>query len=126
MLEAVFPILGAVFERAYSNASATSMSSPSFMRSSPFNALGTSDSNQFQALPVEALTMAERLHGAGYLTGVFTSNPNAGAPSGLGRIARTLPGSTTVDDAGWTTGTTTTWDKTVVHLCSRYPMETPR
>ena len=76
---------GAVFERAYSNASATSMSTPSFMTSLPFSALGTSGPNQYQALPVEALTMAERLHGAGYLTGVFTSNPNAGAPSGLDR-----------------------------------------
>ena len=74
---------GAVFEHAYSNASATSQSTPSFMTSLPFSALGIAD--DYDALPVEALTMAERLHGAGYVTAVFTSNPNAGAPSGLDR-----------------------------------------
>jgi len=74
---------GALFEHAYSNASWTKPSTASFMTSLHNSVLGNVE--RFDPLPPEALTMAERFHAAGYLTAVFTSNPNAGSVSGLER-----------------------------------------
>ncbi len=74
---------GAVFEHVYSNSSGTSTSTPSFMTSLQSSVLG--NTRRFAPIPSQVLTMAERFHGAGYQTAVFTSNPNAGSPSGLDR-----------------------------------------
>lgn len=75
---------GALFENAYSNASWTKPSTASFMTSLPHGVLGGFE-NPSDPLPGGALTMAERLHGAGYQTGVFTSNTWCGAMSGFDR-----------------------------------------
>ena len=69
---------GAIFERAYSNSTATYASTPSFMTSLQDSVLGN-------PLPENAITMAERFHDAGYQTAVFTSNPWAGSASQLER-----------------------------------------
>lgn len=75
---------GAVFERAYSNASWSKPSTQSFMTSLQHSVLGgyTTDSS---TIPAQAVTMAQHLHGAGYQTGVFIANPYAGKMSGLDR-----------------------------------------
>ena len=75
---------GVVFERAYSNASSTLPSTASFMTSLQTSVTGglTGYGNP---VPAEAVTMAEHMHRAGYLTGVFTSNSNAGTLSNLQR-----------------------------------------
>jgi arylsulfatase A-like enzyme len=74
---------GAVFEYAYSNSQSTHPSTPSFMTSLHNSVLGPPA--QFEPLPAEARTMAERFHEAGYQTAVFTSNPWAGSAGGLER-----------------------------------------
>ena len=75
---------GAVFEYAYSNSSWSKTSTPSFMTSLQHSVLGGYVSDN-DALPDEAITMAQRLHGAGYQTAVFTTNPYAGVMSSLDR-----------------------------------------
>ncbi|HKX46408.1 MAG TPA: sulfatase [Planctomycetota bacterium] len=75
---------GVVFERAYSNATWTMPSTVSFMTSLHHSVLGglRGDSNP---VPANVKTMAEHFHGAGFHTGVFTFNPNAGSRAGLER-----------------------------------------
>jgi arylsulfatase A-like enzyme len=75
---------GAVFEHAYSNATWTKVSNPSFMTSQYISVLGgyTGDSGQ---LPSQATTMAQFMHDTGYQTGVFTTNSYCGAMSGFDR-----------------------------------------
>jgi arylsulfatase A-like enzyme len=75
---------GAVFERAYSNSSWTLPSTASFMTSLQHSVLGGQKAG-FNVVPEDALTMAQHFHRAGYQTGVFTPNPNAGTRSGLDR-----------------------------------------
>lgn len=75
---------GAVFERAYSNASWTQPSTASFMTSLQHSVLGGTRS-QVNPVPEEAVTMAEHMHRAGYQTGVFIANPNAGTLQNLHR-----------------------------------------
>ena len=73
---------GAVFEHAYSNATWTKVSNPSFMTSQYISVLGgyKGDSSQ---LPSQATTMAQFMHDTGYQTGVFTTNSYCGTMSGL-------------------------------------------
>ena len=75
---------GVVFERAHSNATWTMPSTASFMTSLHHSVLGglVNDTNP---VPVNVKTMAEHFHDAGFHTGVFTFNPNAGSRSGLDR-----------------------------------------
>ena len=75
---------GVVFERAYSNSSWTLPSTASFMTSLQISVTGGLV-NSVNSMPAEAVTMAEHMHRAGYQTGVFTGNPNAGTLSGLQR-----------------------------------------
>jgi arylsulfatase A-like enzyme len=75
---------GAVFEHAYSNSSWTKISVPSLMTSLHSSVLGPYRSTS-DRLPLQAVTMAEHMHGAGYQTAVFTSNPYCGTMSGLDR-----------------------------------------
>ncbi len=75
---------GALFEHAYSNATWTKVSNPSFMTSQYISVLGgyKGDSSQ---LPSQATTMAQFMHESGYQTGVFTTNSYCGTMSGLDR-----------------------------------------
>lgn len=75
---------GVLFERAHSNATWTMPSTASFMTSLHHSVLGglRDDANP---IPPNVKTMAEHFHDAGFHTGVFTFNPNAGALSGLDR-----------------------------------------
>lgn len=75
---------GVVFERAYSNSTWTTPSTASFMTSLHHSVLGAYHGKPLP-IPDEAVTMAQRFHRAGYHTGVFTTNPNAGSLSGLER-----------------------------------------
>ena len=75
---------GAVFEYAYSNSSWSKTSTPSFMTSLQHSVLGGYASDN-DALPDQAVTMAQHLHGAGYQTAVLTTNPYAGVMSSLDR-----------------------------------------
>jgi arylsulfatase A-like enzyme len=75
---------GAVFENAFSNSSWTKPSTPSFMTSLHHSVLG-GYKTESDPLPDQAVPMAEHLHRAGYQTAVFTTNPLAGALSGLER-----------------------------------------
>jgi len=72
---------GALFERAYSNASWTRPSVASLMTSLHSTVLAFRDLSD--AVPQHALTMGERFHDLGYATAVFSSNPWAGFASGL-------------------------------------------
>jgi arylsulfatase A-like enzyme len=74
---------GVVFERVYSNASWTKPSTASFMTSLQTSAMAGLD--WMDPVPLNAPTMAQLLHRAGYQTGVFVANPNAGTLSGLHR-----------------------------------------
>jgi arylsulfatase A-like enzyme len=85
---------GAVFENAYSNSSYTKVSVPSFMTSLHSSVLG-GHRTMTDPLPVQAVPMAERLHKAGYITEVLTSNPYCGRMSGLERGVDVLM------DTGW-------------------------
>ena len=76
---------GVVFERAYSNSSWTLPSTASFMTSLQSSVTGGLPSGNTNPVPDEAVTMAEHMHRAGYQTGVFTGNPNAGTLSDLQR-----------------------------------------
>jgi arylsulfatase A-like enzyme len=75
---------GALFERAYSNSSWTRPSTASFMTSLQNSVLG-GFLNWNDPIPEQAVTMAQRMHRAGYQTAVFTANPNAGSLSDLKR-----------------------------------------
>jgi len=75
---------GAVLEYAYSNSSWTRPSTASFMTSLQHSVLG-GNRNGFNVVPEDVLTMGQHLHRAGYQTGVFIANPNAGRMSGLDR-----------------------------------------
>ena len=75
---------GAVFEHAYSNSTWTKVSTPSFMTSLHHSVLG-GYKHYTDPLPEQAVTMAQHMHGAGYQTAVFTSNPIAATLSGLER-----------------------------------------
>jgi arylsulfatase A-like enzyme len=75
---------GALFEYAYSNSDHTKYSTPSFMSSLHNSVLG-GFRTLFDALPEQAITMAQHMHHAGYQTGVFVSNPLAGSMSSLQR-----------------------------------------
>jgi arylsulfatase A-like enzyme len=75
---------GTVFENAHSNSSWTQVSVPSFMTSLHNSVLGGYDSES-NPLPEKAVPMAERMHRAGYLTEVLTSNPYCGRMSSLDR-----------------------------------------
>ncbi len=76
---------GALFERAYSNASWTLPSTASFMTSLQTSVTGGLPGGNRNPVPAEAVTMAEHMHRAGYQTAVFTGNPNAGSLSDLQR-----------------------------------------
>jgi arylsulfatase A-like enzyme len=71
-----------VFEQAYSNATWTKTSTPSFMTSLMYSAMGPYRSFTDQ-VPESVPTMAEQFGAAAYQTGVFTSNPFAATMSGL-------------------------------------------
>jgi arylsulfatase A-like enzyme len=75
---------GAVFEWAYSNSTWTKPSTASFMTSLQNSVMG-GQTGMTDPVPDQAVTMAEHLHQAGYNTGVFVANPNAGTLSGLQR-----------------------------------------
>lgn len=75
---------GALFERAYSNSSWSKPSTTSFMTGLQHTVLGGYQLAN-DPLPDKAATMAELLHGAGYQTGVFTSNTWCGTMSSLDR-----------------------------------------
>jgi arylsulfatase A-like enzyme len=75
---------GAVFERAYSNSGWTRVSTPSYLTSLQHSVLGGLKHGR-NPVPEQVLTIAEHLHGAGYLTAEFTSNANAGRMSDLDR-----------------------------------------
>ncbi len=75
---------GAVFEHAYSNSTWSKPSTPSFMTSLHHSVLGGYKTDS-DPLPEQAVTMAQRLHSAGYQTGVFVNNPYAGTMSSLDR-----------------------------------------
>ena len=76
---------GVVFERAYSNSSFTKPSTASFMTSLQNSVMGGLVNQTYTPVPEQAVTMAERMHRAGYQTAVFTGNPNAGTLSNLQR-----------------------------------------
>jgi arylsulfatase A-like enzyme len=75
---------GAVFERAYSNSGWTRPSTASFLTSLHHSVLG-GQRQGFNPVPEGVSTMAEHMHGAGFQTAEFTTNPNAGRMSGLQR-----------------------------------------
>ena len=75
---------GTVFDRAYSNSGWTRPSTASFMTSLQHSVLGGFRGGP-DPIPAGAVTMAEHLHGAGYQTAVFTTNPNAASFSRLQR-----------------------------------------
>ena len=75
---------GAVFERAYSNASWTLASTASFLTSLQHSVLGGLRDGR-NPVPEQVSTIAEHLHRAGYQTAELTSNPNAGRISNLDR-----------------------------------------
>jgi arylsulfatase A-like enzyme len=76
---------GAVFEWAFSNSSATLPSTASFMTSLQNSVTGGLTGLSSDPLPEQALIMAEHMHRAGYQTGVFIANPNAGTLRNLQR-----------------------------------------
>lgn len=79
-------VRGALFERAYSNATWTQPSTASFMTSLHHSVLGGLRRGVHStAVPPAATTMAEHLRRGGYLTASFTANPNAGRILGLER-----------------------------------------
>jgi len=75
---------GALFERAYSNASWTRPSTASFLTSLYHSVFGGL-ANGANPVPKQVATIAEHLHRAGYQTAELTSNPNAGRVSNLDR-----------------------------------------
>jgi arylsulfatase A-like enzyme len=101
---------GVVFEHAYSTASWTKPSTITFMTSLPNSVVVKDIDMQFEPLPANAVPMADHVHRAGYQTAVFTSNPWAGAISGLergtdlmrdGRATRDYTSSVELQDDYW-------------------------
>lgn len=76
---------GAIFERAYSNASWTQPSTLSFMTSLQYSVASLSQGVGWPKAPDQILTMAQHMHRAGYQTAVLVSNAYAGRISGLSR-----------------------------------------
>ena len=77
---------GAVFERAYSNATWTQPSTASFMTSLHHSVLGGLRRGVHSTpVPAGVSTMGEHMRRGGYQTASFTSNPNAGRILGLER-----------------------------------------
>ncbi|MGH9362789.1 MAG: sulfatase-like hydrolase/transferase, partial [Thermoanaerobaculia bacterium] len=77
---------GVVFEHAFSNSTWTQPSTASFMTSLQHSVLGGLRRGVHSTpVPAAATTMAEHMRRGGYLTGVFTANPNAGRVIGLER-----------------------------------------
>jgi arylsulfatase A-like enzyme len=93
---------GAVFDQAYSNATWTRTSTPSFITSLQHSVLGGLITDT-DPLPEQAVTMAEHMHRGGYQTGLFTANPYAGKMSSLDRGVDVL----------WDT-----WDESMNHSAS--------
>jgi arylsulfatase A-like enzyme len=75
---------GVVFENAYSNSSWTKPSTTSFVTSLHSSVLGNWRTDT-DVLPDGVVTLAERLHHAGYHTGLFTTNSYVGLISGMER-----------------------------------------
>jgi arylsulfatase A-like enzyme len=73
-----------VFENAYSNATSTPLSTPSYMTSLLYSAIDRYRSYS-DKIPDGVTTMAEHFGRVGYQTGVFASNPQAATASGLER-----------------------------------------
>ena len=73
-----------VFENAYSNATSTPLSTPSYMISLLYSAIDRFRSYS-DKIPDGVTTMAEQFGRVGYQTGVFVSNPAAATMSGLER-----------------------------------------
>ena len=73
-----------VFENAYSNATSTPLSTPSYMTSLLYSAIDRFGSYS-DKIPDGVTTMAEHFGRVGYQTGVFVSNPSAATASGLER-----------------------------------------
>jgi arylsulfatase A-like enzyme len=73
---------GVAFERAYSNATWTKLSNPSFLTSNYPTALGYFRTMSDQ-VPAGVVTLADHFRRAGFLTGFFTSNPVGSSSSGL-------------------------------------------
>jgi arylsulfatase A-like enzyme len=101
---------GVVFEHAYSTASWTKPSTITFMTSLHNSTVVNDIDMQFEPLPAKAVPMADHMHRAGYQTAVFTSNPWAGAISGLergtdlmrdGRATRDYTSSVELQDDYW-------------------------
>jgi arylsulfatase A-like enzyme len=80
---------GVVFERAYSNATWTKLSTASYMTSLYYSGLGGHRTHS-DRIPDNVVTMAEHFGRAGYQTAVFTSNPYAVTMSGLERSVDTV------------------------------------
>jgi arylsulfatase A-like enzyme len=80
---------GAVFENAYSNSTWSKTSTPSFATSLQHSVLGGYKTDS-DPIPEQAVTMAERLHRAGYQTAVFSSNAYAGTMTSMDRGADAL------------------------------------
>jgi hypothetical protein len=77
---------GVVFDQAHSNSTWTQPSTASFMTSLQHSVLGGLRRGVHSTpVPPKAVTMAERMHAAGYETAVFTSNPNCARVIGLER-----------------------------------------
>lgn len=77
---------GALFENAYSNATHTEASTPSFVTSLHTSViLGEPEGDA--VVPEQGVSMAERLHAIGYQTALLTDNPNAGQWAGVERGA---------------------------------------
>jgi arylsulfatase A-like enzyme len=73
-----------VFENAYSNATSTPLSTPSYMTSLLYSSIDRFGSLS-NKIPDGVTTMAEHFGKTGYQTGVFVSNPFAATMSGLER-----------------------------------------
>jgi arylsulfatase len=80
---------GALFEHAYSTATWTKMSNPSFMTSLYYSVLGGYRSIS-DKIPEGVTTMSEHFGRAGYGTAVITSNPASVTMSGLERGVDTV------------------------------------
>jgi arylsulfatase A-like enzyme len=73
-----------VFENAYSNATSTPLSTPSYMTSLLYSAIDRFRS-YYDKIPDGVTTMAQHFGTGGYQTGVFVSNPFAATAVGLER-----------------------------------------
>lgn len=77
---------GALFERAYTNATWTQPSTVSFMTSLQHSVFGGHSRGVHSSpAPTNVRLMSEHFHDAGYVTADFTTNPNSSRMVGLGR-----------------------------------------